>query len=64
LKESHEIIVYRKPENPQVRIWKMKQWEIPCSGLHVRSTKEIGQIELKRRNLGKGKERIEVYLKE
>ncbi|MCR8463578.1 MAG: alanyl-tRNA editing protein [Candidatus Korarchaeota archaeon] len=64
LKESHEIIVYRKPENPQVRIWKMEQWEIPCSGLHVRSTKEIGQIELKRRNLGKGKERIEVYLKE
>lgn len=64
LSEPHEIVVYRKPENPQIRIWKMNQWEIPCSGLHVRNTREIGQIEFKRRNLGRGKERIEVYLKE
>lgn len=62
LSEPQEIIIYRRPDNPQIRIWKMDSWETPCSGLHVRNTVEIGKIGLKRRNLGKGKERIEIYL--
>ncbi|MDK2125609.1 alanyl-tRNA editing protein [Parachitinimonas caeni] len=45
-----------------------RYWEItglarvPCGGTHVRSTAEIGPLSLKRRNVGKGKERIEVSL--
>jgi len=62
LEEPHKIIIYRKPENPQIRVWKLDRWELLCCGLHVRNTKEIGQIRLKRRNLGRGKERIEIYL--
>jgi alanyl-tRNA synthetase len=36
---------------------------MPCGGLHTRSTKEIGHLsKLKRKNVGKGKERVEVFL--
>ena len=62
LEKPYNIVIYRKPEDPHIRIWRMDRWEIPCSGLHVRSTTEVGDIRLKRRNLGKGKERIEIYL--
>lgn len=46
-----------------------RYWEIPefakvaCGGTHLRSTGEIGAITLKRRNVGGGKERIEIYLR-
>lgn len=36
---------------------------MPCGGLHTKSTKEIGYLsDLKRKNVGKGKERLEVFL--
>jgi alanyl-tRNA synthetase len=37
---------------------------VPCGGTHVRSTGEIGPIRLKRNNIGKGKERVEIFLAE
>ncbi|CZO41432.1 alanyl-tRNA synthetase [Legionella pneumophila] len=46
----------------------MRYWEIEgfskvsCGGTHVKSTAEVGYITLKRSNVGKGKERIEIYL--
>lgn len=45
-----------------------RYWEIDgfgtvsCGGTHIRRTGEIGPITLKRNNIGKGKERIEIYL--
>ena len=47
-----------------------RYWEIeglsrvPCGGTHVRRTGEIGPIRLKRDNIGKGKERVEIFLTE
>lgn len=47
-----------------------RYWEIEglarvsCGGTHVRHTGEIGSIRLKRDNIGKGKERVEIYLNE
>jgi Ser-tRNA(Ala) deacylase AlaX len=47
-----------------------RYWEIPgfarvaCGGTHLRRSGEIGAIQLRRRNIGKGKERIEVLLRE
>lgn len=35
---------------------------VPCGGTHPKSTKEIGKVQLKRKNIGSGKERIEVVL--
>ena len=47
-----------------------RYWEIigfahvPCGGTHIGSTREMGQITLKRKTGGKGKERIEIYVGE
>ena len=38
--------------------------KLPCGGLHPKNTKEIGKIVLKRKNLGAGKERVEIILAE
>ena len=37
---------------------------MPCGGTHVRNTREIGAIRLKRRNPGRGVERVETTLAE
>jgi Ser-tRNA(Ala) deacylase AlaX len=45
-----------------------RYWEVPgftrvhCGGTHLRRTREVGRIELKRKNVGRGKERIEIYV--
>ena len=45
------------------RYWAIEGFsKVPCGGTHVRSTGEIGPIRLKRNNIGKGKERVEIYL--
>jgi alanyl-tRNA synthetase len=47
-----------------------RYWELPgfarvaCGGTHLRRTGEVGRIELRRKNVGKGKERIEIYLRD
>lgn len=47
------------------RYWKIDGFaKIPCGGTHVRSTGEVGPVILKRKNPGKGKERIEIVLDE
>lgn len=45
----------------QKRFWEIKGFsKVPCGGTHVKSTREVGLITLKRKNIGKGKERIEI----
>jgi len=45
------------------RYWEIEGFSrVPCGGTHVRRTGEIGPIRLKRNNIGKGKERVEIYL--
>lgn len=47
----------------QRRFWKIDGFaEVPCGGTHVKSTSEVGFITLKRKNIGGGKERIEISL--
>jgi alanyl-tRNA synthetase len=47
-----------------------RYWEVdgvarvPCGGTHLRRTGEVGALLLKRRNVGKGKERVEIRLDE
>jgi len=44
------------------RYWELAGFaRVPCGGTHLRRTGEVGRIALKRRNIGKAKERIEVY---
>ncbi len=37
-------------------------WQMPCGGTHLLQTGEVGRVKLKRKNIGKGKERVEVTL--
>jgi alanyl-tRNA synthetase len=36
--------------------------QVPCGGTHLVKTSEMGIIKLKRKNLGKGKERVDIYV--
>lgn len=47
------------------RYWEISAFSrVPCGGTHLKRTGEIGAIELKRRNIGRGKERIEIFVGE
>ncbi len=68
-KEANEIIsksveISCKPDekNSEKRWWSCEKLKMPCGGTHVKNTSEIGRIKLKRKNIGKGKERVEIYL--
>jgi Ser-tRNA(Ala) deacylase AlaX len=59
-----KVKTYFDKENPEKRWWELpkKGWKCPCGGTHVKNMNEIKTIRLKRKNIGKGKERIEIYL--
>jgi Ser-tRNA(Ala) deacylase AlaX len=45
------------------RYWEVEGFaKVSCGGTHPRRTGEVGQITLRRNNIGKGKERIEITL--
>jgi alanyl-tRNA synthetase len=45
------------------RFWRIEGFpDMPCGGTHLKKTGEIGEVKIKRKNLGKGKERLEVTL--
>jgi len=50
-------------EQAQRRYWQVEGFaRMSCGGTHPRSTAEIGLLSLKRKRLGKGKERVEIML--
>jgi len=50
-------------EQEERRYWKLDDFaQVSCGGTHINRTSEVGQIKLKRKNVGKGKERVEIYL--
>jgi Ser-tRNA(Ala) deacylase AlaX len=60
---DHPIESGYSDEANERRYWKIPEFaQVPCGGTHLRRTGEIGEIALKRRNIGKGKERIEIYV--
>ncbi len=62
LNEGHEISI--QVDENGLRSWISGPYLDHCGGTHVRNTSEIGQIKLKRKNPGRGKERVETSLKE
>lgn len=42
----------------QIRYWQIEGYKGRCGGTHIKNTNELGNITLKRKNLGKNKERI------
>jgi Ser-tRNA(Ala) deacylase AlaX len=52
-------------EAAQRRYWEVPGFaRVPCGGTHLKRTGEVGAVMLKRRNVGKGKERVEIVLAE
>jgi Ser-tRNA(Ala) deacylase AlaX len=61
LSEGHPINI--TVDRDGIRTWRCSPVEMHCAGTHVKNTSEIGEIRLKRRNPGRGEERIETSLK-
>ncbi len=62
LAEGHEIMILQDSARPGIRIWRCGPVEMLCGGTHVRNTDEIGAVRLKRKNPGRGVERVETSL--
>lgn len=61
---NQPIISAFSDEAAGIRYWEVEGFaRVPCGGTHLKRTGEVGELELKRKNIGKGKERIEVFLK-
>jgi Ser-tRNA(Ala) deacylase AlaX len=60
---------FAEPDDPDRWVWQIEgddldtvYWRMPCGGTHLARSGEVGRVKLKRKNIGKGKERIEVSL--
>lgn len=60
---DHAIVSAFRDRAREERTWSIAGFaEVPCGGTHLRRTSEIGELSLRRRNVGKSKERIEITL--
>ena len=58
---DHPIVSAFSDEANQRRYWEIAGFaRVPCGGTHLKRTGEIGVLTLKRVNIGKGKERVEI----
>jgi Ser-tRNA(Ala) deacylase AlaX len=65
IEANRDITSAFSDEEKEKRYWEIGGVaKVPCGGTHLRKTGEVGEIELKRKNPGKGKERIEIYVSE
>ena len=61
---NSKIISEFSDEKAERRYWEVKGIaKTGCGGTHLKRTGEVGEIVLKRKNIGRGKERVEVQLK-
>ncbi len=59
-----KIISGFSDEEAERRYWQVDGFaQVDCGGTHLKRTGEVGSIALKRKNIGRGKERVEIYLK-
>lgn len=65
IEEDRPILTAFSDQSTERRYWAVEGFaQMACGGTHPRSTGEIGRLILKRKNTGKGKERIEILLPE
>lgn len=63
VQQNHPIHSDYSDQSNERRYWRIDGFsQVPCGGTHLRNTQEIGVVTLKRKNPGKGKERIEIYV--
>ncbi|RZB29183.1 MAG: hypothetical protein AEth_01440 [Candidatus Argoarchaeum ethanivorans] len=65
---SNDLVIIVEPDKTDAEIWWWKlesykpTWCLKCGGTHPKKTSEIGEVSVKRKNVGKGKERLELKL--
>lgn len=60
---AHPIRSEFSDEQAQRRVWEITGFaRVACGGTHLKNSAEVGPLTLKRNNIGKGKERVEIYL--
>jgi len=65
IKADLEIISDFSDKEQEIRYWEVKGFgKVSCGGTHLKRTGEVGEVKLKRDNIGKGKERVEITLLE
>lgn len=63
VRSDQPIISAFSDETAGLRYWEIAGFSrVPCGGTHLATTGEVGALSLKRKNIGKAKERIEIYL--
>ncbi|HEX9914396.1 MAG TPA: alanyl-tRNA editing protein [Candidatus Bathyarchaeia archaeon] len=62
LSQGHPVTI--QVDDDGIRHWSCGPVEMHCAGTHVRNTREIGAIRLKRKNPGRSEERVETSLAE
>lgn len=68
--EAQHMVVANLPiesafsdEANERRYWRIEGFaQVPCGGTHLKRSGEVGLLQLKRKNTGKGKERIEIFV--
>lgn len=58
------ITIASREEAPEARYWECDGRVIPCGGMHTDNTREVPYIKVSRKNIGKGKERIQFRFQE
>ncbi len=65
IRQNAPIVSAFSDEALQRRYWEIEGFaRVPCGGTHIKRTGEVGRLALKRKNIGGGKERIEIMLAE
>ena len=67
---AHDLVTANRPivsdfsdVVAQRRYWRVEGFaEVPCGGTHLKTTGEVGAVNLKRKNVGSNKERVEIVL--
>jgi alanyl-tRNA synthetase len=53
---------YHHPDEKEAWYWECNGWVCPCGGTHIENTGIIGEVKVKRKNLGKTGQRISITI--
>lgn len=58
ISEDSPVKVFQHEKEPEAWYWQCKETIYPCGGTHLPSTSSVGKVVVRRKSLGKGKQRI------
>jgi alanyl-tRNA synthetase len=58
IKNNEKITVYPHEKENEAWYWKCREYICPCGGTHITNTEQLGNINVRRKGIGKGSERL------